>query len=39
MNIELYQKYFRKNNKGLVLLILIIGVGTVVNWIIFIGRK
>ena len=31
MNIELYQKYFRKNNKGLVLLILIIGVGTVVN--------
>ena len=31
MNRELYQKYFRKNNKGLVLLILIIGVGTVVN--------
>lgn len=31
MNIELYQKYFRKNNKGLVLLILIIGVGTVVK--------
>lgn len=33
MNKEIYRKYFKKNRKGVMLLILTIGIGTVVSGI------